>query len=92
MLAATGRPSCSSFTVLGRQVWEARSRLRCRWSCLDWPDNMASRPMATPTKIAFLESKAFTCEASTQDPRFSYSARLNSLRTRLKTSVLTSGT
>jgi hypothetical protein len=40
MLAATGRPSCWSFTALGGQVWEVRSRLRCRRSCLDWPGNM----------------------------------------------------
>ena len=80
------------FTALGRQVWEVRSRLCCRRSCLDWPDNMALRLMAMPTKIEFPESKTFTHEASTQDPRCSYSAIPNPLRTRHKTSVLTFGT
>ena len=44
------------------------------------------------TRIAFLESKTFTREASTQDPRCSCFAELNPQRTRRKTSVLTSGT
>ena len=92
MLAATGRRSCWSFTGLGRQVWEVRSRLRCRRSCPDWPDNMALGLMATPTKSAFPETKTFTREASTKDPRCSYSAKPNPPRTRRKTSVLTSGT
>ena len=45
-----------------------------------------------PIEIAFLESQTLTREASTQDPRCSYSAHPNPLRTRRKTSVLTSGT
>src|ERR1700737_942612 len=60
--------------------------------CLDWPDSMALRLMAMPTKIAFLESKTLTREASTKDPRCSYSAKPNPLRSRRKTSVLTFGT
>jgi hypothetical protein len=92
MLAAAGKLSCWLFTGLGRQVWAGRSRLQCRQSCLDWPDNMGSRPMAMPTRTAFLETKTSTPEASIQGPRCSYSAKSNRTRSRSKTSVQTSGT
>jgi len=92
VLASAGKPSCWLFTALGRQVWAGRSRRRCRQSSLDWPDNMGLRPMAMPTRTAFLESKISTPEASTQGPPCSYSAKPNRIRIRSKTSVLTSGT
>src|SRR5450759_1973895 len=53
---------------------------------------MGLRHMAMPTRTAFLESKTSTPEASTQGPRCSYSAKPNRIRSRNKTSVLTSGT
>src|SRR5260370_36544961 len=53
---------------------------------------MALGLMAMPTKIAFHERKTLTREASTKDPRCSYSAKPNPPRTLRKTSVLTSGT
>jgi len=92
MLAAAGKLSCWLFMALGRQVWVVRSRLLCRRSCLDWPDNMGLRLMAMRTRTAFLESKTSTPEPSTQGPRCSYFAKPNRIRSRSETSVLTSGT